>query len=94
MLYDPKWETQTGLAGFIAWLERQDPTTKYDFRDPQTCALGRYATATGRAPQNATPSAADALQIPYSENFHRVVMNKPWTLGAALKRARKFASGC
>jgi hypothetical protein len=88
MLYDPKWETQTGLAGFIAWLERQDPQQMYDWPTPQKCALGLFAKSIGRTPGDSIQDAVWAVDIQYSIAIHRAVMEIPWTFGAALERVR------
>ena len=31
----------------IAWLETQDPDTRYEWRDPTFCACAQFARATG-----------------------------------------------
>ncbi len=86
MLYDPKWEQNTktpSLAGFIAWLETQDPNTKYKFIDPTRCAVARYLRAIGA--KKTTYSCVDDV-IPNVERlvlFPEVVS----TYGAVLERA-------
>ena len=46
MLYDPKWG-RPSVAGFKAWLERQDPDEKFVYADCDRCAVGQYLTSIG-----------------------------------------------
>jgi hypothetical protein len=90
MLYDPKWDQQTkaepSLAGFIAWLETQQPDGRYDWACRGHCLCDQFFQATGADPgdwslhkkvERATGVRLDGLAIQH-----------PWTFGAALRRAR------
>ena len=46
MLYDPKWD-KPSVAGFRAWLERQDPEATFDYGDCDHCAVGQYLSSVG-----------------------------------------------
>jgi hypothetical protein len=88
MLYDPKWEAPTKinlftLPSLIAWLEKQPPRARYDFWDCEgKCLLDRYVAGIGlrRTYSNYTKASAFGSEI---------ACTKPWTFGAALKRARE-----
>lgn len=100
MLYDPKWEQKRdadvfSVAGLIAWLETQDPTTEYDYCVPGTCLAAQYLMSKGFS------ESKDYVIFPGSLN--RVIPglkfitsghgargeNRAWTFGAALARARE-----
>jgi hypothetical protein len=46
MLYDPRWE-KPSVAGFKAWLERQDPDATFVYSDCDRCAVGQYLISIG-----------------------------------------------
>ena len=46
MLYDPKWD-KPSVAGFRAWLERQDPGERFTYSDCERCAVGQYLISIG-----------------------------------------------
>jgi hypothetical protein len=46
MLYDPKWD-KPSVAGFRAWLERQDQEATFDYNDCNRCAVGQYLISAG-----------------------------------------------
>ena len=48
MLYDPKWG-RPSVAGFKAWLERQNPDATFCYADCDRCAVGQYLTSIGLA---------------------------------------------
>jgi hypothetical protein len=47
MLYDPRWETIYTTKRFAAWLATKPATEKYDYCDPENCAIGQYLKAVG-----------------------------------------------
>lgn len=89
MLYDPKWEakkTETKeptFAGFIAWLEQQDPQAQYKWASCDECAIAQYFRSLG-------------FKLHERNGVHRTIettqaaITRPHTFGAALDRARKF----
>ena len=85
MLYDPKWDS-VSLAGFISWLETQDPTRPYSYWPCATCAIGQYLRATGKSEADA--GVADV----YFDWNQDIAGPQPHTFGAALDRARKLAA--
>lgn len=91
MLYDPKWEKQTkpavrSLAGFIAWLEQQQPDTQYQYTRPDRCAVAQYLKAAGEENYSLKAEAVHEML-----GDGRIVNSHPETFGAALERARAFA---
>jgi hypothetical protein len=46
MLYDPKWDVPS-VAGFRAWLERQDPDATFNYSDCNYCAVAQYLASVG-----------------------------------------------
>jgi hypothetical protein len=87
MLYSPRWE-HPKLADLIAWLETEDPSTKYDWADPYyNCLCARFLRSRGI-------DEPVAYAYEYAEIFGdgatylRVGMKRPWTYGAALQRAK------
>jgi hypothetical protein len=101
MLYDPKWDKPDAisLAGLIAWLERQNPATRYNYRDIHDCLLTRYFRASGYRWAYCGLSSFSYSRwflpplfrkaIPYEMN--EVAVRWPSTYGDALKRARRLA---
>src|SRR5580700_9747733 len=47
MLYDPKWNKQPSLEGFIAWLETKGKTEIYYWGKTENCACAQYAATLG-----------------------------------------------
>ena len=104
MLYDPKWEGPS-LASFIAWLGTKDPNGTYDFNNCRgKCLLGQYMQVMG-IPWGNTPSNPDVGNWANTTYWKlgqklfgspsmrwRVLSSRPWTFGAALARAKTFAS--
>lgn len=91
MLYNPEWKKSL-LAGFIAWIEMQDPETSYDYCDPLTCVFAKYLESLGRATvcdlSRLFPEA-DAIALGDVLELH----GREWTYGEALKRAKKCMMG-
>ena len=73
------------LTGFIAWLETQNPTVEYDYCNVSVCAIGRWLHSLGLP-----PIGMRFHEVGLTE---RIVHDRPWTFGAALKRARRSLSG-
>jgi len=102
MLFDPKWHTPS-LAGFIGWLETQNPRRRYNYENCQgECLLGQYMAAMGiewgetpatiNGHWSSTNYIKTANQIFGSGAILSVLSDRPWTFGSALKRARKLVS--
>lgn len=81
------------LEGLIAWLETQDPATEYDFTDcAGGCLIGQYLLATtGKMWREHGLSWSDINnRVPF---FQNVAIDRPYTHGAALTRARALSQG-
>lgn len=98
MLYDPKWEkpieTAPSYAGFIAWLERQNPAETYDWGDLCGCAVANYMASIGFGIIN-RPCLGDIfgdVGTRARERYGDICRKLPWTYGAALDRTRKIGS--
>jgi hypothetical protein len=101
MLYDAKrWDRPvrsrpTLLAGLVAWLEKQDATTEYDYTSPTSCLLARYMRSRGHWLIVCGPGSFISLYlgfIPVCRHIPRsiddIAVRRPNTYGAALERAR------
>ena len=96
MLYDPKWETEVkadpfSLESLIAWLEKQPVDKVYDFNDcGGGCLLEQYAAAMGIPDECGRYGKLDDLFDRGVSPRHRpaIAVQKPWTFGAALARAK------
>jgi hypothetical protein len=87
------------LAGLIAWLETQDPNTRYNYADCGDCLLARYFTAMGYRgvhcgssqftyqPYRFLPFYHSTALIPAKMN-EVAVRTRNRTYGVVLKRAR------
>lgn len=85
MLYDPKWEGPS-VRGLIGWLETKDPEGTYDFMDCHGgCLISQYLATLGFEWEHGF------CAWPQYQMFVGTLIgtNRPWTYGAALKRARK-----
>ena len=60
MLYDPKWD-KPSVAGFRAWLERQDPDETFTYADCERCAVGQYLISIGSHWRRADCSMVNTL---------------------------------
>lgn len=89
MLYDPKWEQKTdprSLESIIAWLEKQPAAGAYPYMNCDGgCLFGQYFKALGLPWEENWRSLPEAMCAAVSATL-------PHTFGAALKRARAFAS--
>lgn len=102
MLYDPKWEKPAdvfSLRGLIAWLEKQNLSTRYSYGDIDGCLLARYFRAVGY--RNAFCGASGfsyfrffilLCRKPIPAEMNNVALQGYRTYGAALDRARTIAS--
>jgi len=84
-----KPQTEPTLDGLIAWLETQDPKSKYDYWDVDRCAIGQYLTSIGTS--HAEQDRKDCRLILYWNS--KIAASKTAageTFGAALKRARRL----
>ena len=96
-----KYETKPdvfSLRGLIAWLETQDPATRYNYVDDADCLLCRYFRSAGydvftlsRSGFATWPNIHSNVKYP---DEMAAVCNTglcgAWTYGAALERARKL----
>jgi hypothetical protein len=110
MLYDPKWEKTVNadplsLGSLIAWLETQDPRTRYDFCQFSECLLGRWLRSIDPEARTMfdrgaptgyfysvfgkTVNLAAFTDIAVGDGCHE---RRSHTFGAALKRARSMPS--
>lgn len=93
MLYDPKWgkpvETYPSLAGFIAWLEKQQPEQGYEFTDAENCAIAQWLRSIGEK-KCALYSSEIVDLIGQEAGFilRGTKLDRNQTFGAALRRAR------
>jgi len=85
MLYNLNWDKTAkpdvmSVEGLVAWLEVQDPHTKYNWENPFTCVFATYLKSVGRE---------------YHEHSFDVdiACKRPWIYGAALARARTVIAG-
>jgi hypothetical protein len=60
MLYDPKWD-EPSVAGFRAWLERQDPDETFSYSNCNCCAVGQYLKSVGTSWHDAGSSLVSVL---------------------------------
>jgi hypothetical protein len=74
MLNNPNWSKDV-----VDWMRRQPADADYDWQHPDRCIVGRFLAAKGLARQ-----AVDYAEMPH---YHEITEPKPWTFGAALKRA-------
>lgn len=74
------------LRGLIAWLETQDPDTRYDYTLSSECLMARYLIAIGESNYNLT--ADDAKRVFAHSGYVIQGHGHAWTYGAALERAR------
>jgi hypothetical protein len=100
MLYDKRWEAPEikadplTMESLVAWLEKQPARARYDYEDCSgKCLYGLYMASHGVAWEvsggcsslDSGPERAEFCINVYSD----VACERPWTFGAALKRARK-----
>ena len=89
MLFNPKWKSdEATLDGFIAWLERQDPSQEYQYSPATTCAISRYLGSIGITYDDFVDGSFEQL---CAWNTH-ITHPGEQTFGAALERAKAFAA--
>jgi hypothetical protein len=93
MLYDAKrWDkTKTdplSLDSFIAWLEKQPASKEYCYFDSADCLIAKWLRAQSIA--HFSLSGKEVAML-FGGNGKEIIQDRPWTFGAALKRARKVA---
>ena len=74
MLNNPNWS-----EGVLDWLRQQPADGGYNWQHPDRCVVGRFLAAHGRSREN-----IDYTEMP---DYRRIAEPKPWTFGAALRRA-------
>jgi hypothetical protein len=105
MLYDPRWEVQAkpaatvSMESLIAWLEKQNPATRYSYTDIEGCLLSKYFRAMGFRWAFCGASRFSyfrffvlLLSKPIPEEMNDIARRDEWTYGAALKRARALTA--
>jgi hypothetical protein len=50
MLHDPRHEKKLTLAAFALFVASKEPSTRYDWRSCNTCAVGQFMYAMGHDP--------------------------------------------
>lgn len=92
MLYDKRWDKKLKtdphtVEAFIAWLEKKPAGEKYNWVCINGCVVAQYRRFVHK--QFPWPVLDDMLG---SDAAHRLIGSpKPWTFGAALKRARALS---
>jgi hypothetical protein len=90
MLYNPKW-SRPSVAGFKAWLERQDPDATFFYADCNRCAVGQYLTSIGmRWRTMDDPVMLNALNVFACRAVHG---NGLTTFGAVLREIEHTEAG-
>lgn len=82
------------LAGFVSWLETRDPAEEYNWWNcGGDCLIGRYqGHCMGRKAGTYGCGYEEYFGTPLAQGpFAAIAMPTPWTVGAALERARKLA---
>jgi len=98
MLYDPKWtETKADpltLESLIAWLEKQPAAKRYGYNNCNgRCLYGQYMASHGVPWDVCGASESRTARGEFcSLVYDLVASQRPWTFGAALKRARAAIS--
>lgn len=82
------------LEGLVQWLEGQEPETEYDFTNCRgKCLLDTYLHARGvkRTGRHYSDMVAVTTGISNGQRID-VSLERPWTYGGALARARAIMS--
>ncbi len=89
------------LEGLIAWLETQEPTTRYDFNDQRDCVLCRYLKSHGLPASSWNDESGNdnyrrASALEGAATGHILAsayhIKENWTYGRLLTRARALLS--
>ena len=70
---------QLTTEALVSWLRKQDPDQEYIWSDPAFCMMGKYLSD-----HNSSWGAVGYSEMP---SYYEIASPKPWTFGAALKRA-------
>ena len=86
------------LESLIAWLETKDPEIRYDYEAPDECAICLYLrdVANFKEPRVCPTTYRDGARAERNRlppGWNSIVIYEPWTLGAALTRARAYQAG-
>lgn len=108
MLYDKRWDKQPkispaplSMGDLAAWLETKAPHEQYKSYDAARCLLTQFVRARGyRRPIFTSRSVFEYRRLgfwiakgQYSPDLYDLVaVQRPWTFGAALERARAALS--
>jgi hypothetical protein len=96
MLYDPKWKVKAkpyiySLPALIAWLELMPPNQRYNFQNPNACAVAQYLKWAGVTDFNLYSWEIEKrFGKPVANAIYADERREMWTFGAALDRARKL----
>lgn len=94
MLFNPDWKKEAkepSLDGFIEWLETQNPKTRYDFSDCETCAVARYMGTIGiPVGKGLYTSTVGKILGRNQMTQAKVLFHHDCTLGSVLKEAKKL----
>lgn len=98
MLHNPKWDKKVKAdpldpSTLVLWLERQPAAQRYDYNAPCGCLLAQYF---GEHGMNDPIISTVCISSGYTRDpvrdlppaFNRIAAQRPWTFGAAAKRAR------
>jgi hypothetical protein len=98
MLYDKRWDRTENkpdaftLADFVGWLETKSPGERYDFDAwDGSCLMGQYMAERGRAwgPGKKYSTYIESCDQVFGDRWEvPVLLDEPFTFGAALSRAR------
>ena len=81
------------LPGFVAWLERKDPTERYHWPTAEICACGQYAKEIGVKSWLGSDEGWSKLNRlargAKTINDYETVDGSGWTFGQLLDRCRK-----
>jgi hypothetical protein len=95
MLWDPKHDKPVAdpldRANLISFLRTRKKTERYDYGDIRgECALSQYMIAFGYPDDHwVTISPHNGTWVRLNHKFCNIVSEKPWTFGAAAKRAEQ-----
>jgi len=98
MLYNPKWQdvVYKGVSRreFIAWLETMPPNKQYEYLFAGICAVAQFLQSKGVSREESIVDFESDLK-PGDPGYwlDRIVSCRPYTYGAALKRARAALTG-
>lgn len=82
-MFKPPVTPELTVDALIPWLRKQQPDAEYIWSDPVFCMMGRFLADHG----------SQWGEVAYSDmpHYEQIAGAKPWTYGAALKRAERLA---